>query len=95
VVHLPETTKLLEKLMKGELRLEDILRHAPDPPRIAPILNRVIDEVMHPLAEKNKKLYYVDSALHIAVELGDALAQSLIKTIRYNIPKILEKRKEK
>jgi len=69
--------------------LKELLRLTPDPPRVAPLLNRVIDEVLHPLAEKRRELYLLDSALHTAVELGDALAKSLAKTIRYNLSRLL------
>ena len=69
-----------------------LLKVLPDPPRLSPILNRVIDEVMHPLAEERRELYLLDSALHMAVELGDALMQSVAKVVRYNVPKLLEKK---
>lgn len=65
------------------------LRMLPDPPRLAPTLNRVIDSVMHPLAEERRELYALDSLLHLAVEVGDTVALSIAKTIRYNLPRVL------
>ena len=71
-----------------------LLKTLPDPPRLSPILNRVIDEVMHPLAEERRELYLLDSALHTAVELGDTLVRSLVKSIRYNLSKLMESGEE-
>ena len=90
---MPSVAELIEKLRKGQLSPEDLLKYVPDPPKMAPTLNRIIDRAIHPLAEKNKALYLLDSALHIFVETGDALAESLAKTVRYNLPKILKKKK--
>ncbi len=84
--------EVLEKISEKRLGPADLLRMAPSPPRLAPVLNRLIDRVMHPLAEKNRALYALDSLLHISVEMGDAFVDSLAKTIRYNISKILEER---
>lgn len=72
-----------------------LLKALPDPPRLSPVLNRLIDRVLHPLAEKNRALYLLDSALHISVELGDALVQSIVKSVRYNAPRLLEKEGER
>jgi len=86
-----ELLALLEEVRKGRVDPAKLLRYVPDPPRLAPTLNRLIDRVMHPLAEKRTELYVVDSALHILVEVGDQLVQSIAKTVRFNIPRVLEK----
>ena len=85
----PDLLKVLAELRNGKLKPVNILKMVPNPPRLAPTLNRVIDEVMHPVAEKNKTLYIVDSTLHAAVEVSDTLIQSLVKTVRYNVTRIL------
>ena len=61
----------------------------PEPPRLSPYLNRVIDSALHPLAERDRRLYAVDTALHVAVELADQLVLSLYKAAVYNLPRAL------
>jgi hypothetical protein len=65
------------------------LKNMPPPPRLAPILNKRIDELLHPLGERNKSIYIVDAVAHALVEQADSLVLSLYKSIRYNLPKIL------
>lgn len=71
-------------------RWVNYLKNLPRPPRLAPIINKKIDEILHPLAEKNKLLYIVDAAAHTVVEQADALVLSAYKAIRYNLDKIVE-----
>lgn len=71
---------------------ENILKNIPDPPKLAPILNRIIDETIHPIAEKNKALYILDSILHTTAEIADTIMYSITKTLRYNIPKLIKKK---
>ena len=74
----------------GRRVLARILRVTPDPPRLAPTLNRAIDRVLHPLArEYGRGVYVIDTLLHWAVEAADSAAASLAKTLRYNAPRIL------
>ena len=82
----------MEKLRKGELSPAELLRMIPNPPKLAPVLNRVIDKALHPAAERDERIYALDSALHTVVEVGDTLVHSLAKTIRYNVARIVEKR---
>ena len=72
-------------------QLETLLEMLPPPPRIAPLANRMIDRVFHPLAEKRRDpgIYLLDTLAHFAVELGDQAAQSLVKALRYNAPRVL------
>ena len=86
---MPSPLELIDKLRRGELRPADLLRYVPDPPRLAPVANQIIDRVMHPAAEKRRELYLVDSALHMLVEMGDQFVASVTKSIRYNLPKML------
>jgi hypothetical protein len=65
------------------------LKNVPPPPRLAPILNRKIDELLHPLAERSRLIYVVDSLAHTVVEQADSLVQSIYKAIKYNLPKLL------
>jgi hypothetical protein len=65
------------------------LKNMPPPPRLAPILNKRIDELLHPLGERNKFIYVVDSVAHALVEQADSLVLSFYKSIKYNLPKIL------
>ena len=87
---LKSVVELAKSVARGEIPLSQALRMLPDPPRLAPILNRIIDENLHPLAERNRLLYLVDSMLHTAVEIGDTLVHSAVKTLRYNVSKLLE-----
>ena len=89
----PNLPELLKKLREGKLKPLDLLKYAPNPPRLSPTLNRIIDETVHPLAEKHSELYVLDSLLHLTVELADTAVASLAKTVRYNLEKIIEKKK--
>ena len=89
-----EALELLKSLLNGELRLEEVMKHLPDPPKLSPFLNRKIDEKLHPLAEKDERFYFIDSLLHTFVEVSDTLAHSAIKTVRYNITRLLEGKKK-
>jgi hypothetical protein len=71
-------------------RWVNYLKNLPRPPRLAPIINKKIDEILHPLAEKNKLLYIVDAVAHTVVEQADSLVLSAYKAIRYNLDKIVE-----
>ena len=70
-------------------RWVNYLKNLPRPPRLAPVINKKIDELLHPLAEKNKLLYIVDAVAHTVVEQADALVLSVYKAIRYNLDKIV------
>ena len=73
------------------------LQLLPPPPRMSPVLNRVIDSVFHPWAEKQPEpvrgavVYLLDGLAHFLVEMNDQAVVSLWKFTRYNLPKILEK----
>jgi hypothetical protein len=75
--------------VSGVERWINYLKNLPRPPRLAPVINKKIDELLHPLAEKNKLLYIVDSLAHTAVEQADSLVQSLYKVVKYNLDKML------
>jgi hypothetical protein len=75
--------------VSGFKKWANYLKNAPPPPRLAPILNKKVDELLHPLAERNRAIYLVDSLVHAAVEQADSLVQSLYKTIKYNLPRLL------
>lgn len=81
---------VIRKAVSGELSVADALKYLPDPPRLAPTINRVIDRALHPLAERDKVFYLVDSLLHTGVEVADTLVLSFVKTLRYNVPKLVE-----
>ena len=65
------------------------------PPRLAPILNKQIDAIFHPLGEQDPIFYYIDSLAHHIVEASDQLVISTYKTIRYNGPKIQKAQKKR
>jgi hypothetical protein len=65
------------------------LKNAPPPPRLAPLLNKKIDELLHPLAERSRAVYLLDSLAHTVVEQADSLVQSLYKVVKYNLDKML------
>ena len=69
------------------------LENLPDPPRLAPFLNRKIDAIFHPLAEKDKRALLIDTALHFLVETADSLAHSTVKAARYNLKRLVEEKK--
>lgn len=81
--------------MSDVKRWINYLKNLPRPPRLAPIINKKIDELLHPLAEKNRLLYIVDSLAHTAVEQADALVLSAYKAIKYNLDKIVGGENEK
>lgn len=66
------------------------LRRLPNPPKLSTFLNPIIDSKLHPIAEKDKKLYLIDNALHTSIELADALVLSIHKSIKYNLSRLLE-----
>jgi len=70
--------------------LLELLEATPNPPKISPLLNRKIDAVFHKAAEKDKRLYLVDSLAHMLVETADSIALSIAKSIRWNFTKIIE-----
>ena len=74
-----------------DLRKEFLKRieNLPSPPKLSGIINKRIDEVLHPLAEGDRQLYIVDSVAHLIVETSDSIIQSLHKTIKYNLRKIV------
>jgi len=63
-------------------RARPFWEYLPNPPRLAPMLNRIIDGMGLPPI--------TDSLLHGFVEVGDAIALSITKSIRYNLTKILK-----
>ena len=52
-------------------------------------LNRLIDDVVHPLKRIDWSFTVVDEALHLINE-GD-IQQSIIKFVEYSLPEILKK----
>jgi hypothetical protein len=76
----------MEDLRKEILKRIESL---PSPPKLSGILNKKIDEILHPLAEDDEKLYILDSAAHLIVETSDSIIQSLHKTLKYNLKKIV------
>jgi hypothetical protein len=74
-----------------DLRRELLKRieNLPSPPKLSGIINKRIDEILHPLAEDDEKLILLDSAAHLIVETADSIVQSLHKTIKYNLKKIV------
>jgi len=70
--------------------LSDVLERIPNPPRLAPLLNKQIDELFHKAADKNRGLYLVDSLAHLVVETADSIALSISKSVRYNLKKLVE-----
>ena len=59
-----------------------------EPPRLAPIANRLIDSVLHPLGEQDPRYYVVDTIAHHMVEAADQFVLSMWKTVRYNGPRL-------
>jgi hypothetical protein len=66
-----------------------------EPPRLAPIANKLIDSVFHPLGEQDPVFYIADTIAHHAVEAADQFVVSTWKTVRYNGPKLEELAKKK
>ena len=76
--------------LKNVKKALDWLRSAPPPPRLAPLLNRQIDRVLHRGGgEEARALAVVDSIAHTIVEQADSLVLSLHKTVKYNLGRIL------
>jgi len=66
-----------------------LIRSLPDPPAFSRFLNSLIDEVFHPLAERyGSNVYLLDSLAHLIVETADTAALSLVKSVRYNLPRV-------
>lgn len=55
-------------------------------------LNKVIDDVVHPLCKHNASIIFLDGFFHSLVEQD--LPLSVRKFIRYNLPKLLEQLSE-
>ena len=55
-------------------------------------INKLIDVLVHPLAEKDKSFIIVDGVLHALNERNPP--QSLRKFIKYDLPEILKKMKK-
>jgi hypothetical protein len=51
-------------------------------------INRLIDDLVHPLCNQNAGLFLLDGFLHSLVEQNPPL--SVRKFIRYNLPKLLK-----
>jgi len=66
-----------------------------EPPRLAPIANKLIDSVFHPLGEQDPRYYVIDTIAHHVVEAADQFVISTWKTIRYNGPKLERAKKKK
>jgi len=69
-----------------------ILEYLPSPPRLAPSLNKRIDQIFHPRGEEDLKdpsKLFLDSLAHFIVEQADSTVQSFAKTVRYNISKVI------
>ena len=66
-----------------------LIRSLPDPPAFSRFFNNLIDEIFHPLAERyGSNVYLLDSLAHLIVETADTAALSLVKSIRYNLPRV-------
>jgi len=81
--------RLLEEVAKDPSKL---LRYLPDPPRLAPSLNKRIDQIFHPRGEEDLRdpaKLFLDSLCHFIVEQADSAVQSFAKTVRYNISKVV------
>ena len=75
-------------------RVLELLGSVPNPPKLSPFLNRRIDEILHPAAEEDKRLYVVDSLAHMLVETADAVMLSIVKSVRYNLTKVIGSEEE-
>ena len=72
--------------------LRQLLENFPNPPRLAPILNKRIDRTFHPHGEKdlqNPTVVFLDSLAHFVVEQADSAVQSFAKTVRYNLSRFV------
>jgi len=64
----------------GRRRERSPLEYLPNPPRLSPVLNRVIDDMKLPPR--------LDSLIHLIVEMGDTVVMSITKSIRYHREKL-------
>ncbi len=53
-------------------------------------LDRLIDELVHPLSDRNHELMIVDAMLHGLVEQNPP--ETVVKYIHYSLPKIIRER---
>lgn len=82
--------------LKNVKKVLDWLRSAPPPPRLAPLLNRQIDGLLHRgSGEEARALAVLDSIAHTIVEQADSLVLSIHKTVKYNLGRILGEEAEK
>ena len=51
-------------------------------------LNQLVDDLIHPLSERNPELMILDAALHGLVEQNPP--ETVKKFIRYSLPKIID-----
>jgi len=82
-----EAERLVKDISKGKI--------PPDPPRVAPRMNKEIDKRFHKAAKENPSLWIVDSILHMGVEVGDQVAQSATKSLRYNGREVINQMRKK
>jgi hypothetical protein len=76
-------------------KLLNYLRNMPPPPKLSSILNPEIDKIFHPLGERDKNFYIIDTMLHFMIEQGDSLMLSVHKFIKYNMNKLIGERNVK
>jgi hypothetical protein len=50
-------------------------------------LNRMVDALLHPLAERSPELLMLDGVLHVIIERNPP--ESVAKFIQHNLPKLL------
>lgn len=62
------------------------------PPFTVGEINKLIDVLIHPLAEKDKSFVFLDGVLHALNERNPP--QSLRKFIKYNLPEIVKRREK-
>jgi hypothetical protein len=79
----------LEEL-KPIVKAVRLLENMPNPPKLSPFLNRRIDELLHKAAERDKRLWLVDSLAHTVAEMMDSIALSMAKSARYNLRRLVE-----
>ena len=83
------------KVDKGRVQvdLRQLLENFPNPPRLAPLINKHIDKTFHPRGEEDLKdptVVFLDSLAHFIVEQADSAVQSVAKTVRYNLAKFVD-----
>jgi len=78
--------------LKVEREISRLIKEIPDPPRIAPHLNKLIDQHLHPKTKEpeGELVYLIDWMLHTAVEVADTFVASVHKGVKYNLSKMLE-----